>query len=131
MTDLLNAQGDPQQQSVHAEGFGKKFGFSGPNAFPWLVILVLIGGAGYMVFFSLAKWGQPIDIGKALLDQNAQMNKTIAEHTALMSADHKAFTEAALENTYTLSACLKPRPGVECPNIMMPDSLRKKLRRSE
>lgn len=129
MPDLLNAQGDPQQQSVQAEGFGKKFGFSGPNAFPWLVILILIGEAGYMVNFSLGKWGQPVDIGKALIDSNIQLQKSIADHTALMSADHKAFTESAIENTYTLSACLKPRPGVECPNIMMPESLRKKLRR--
>jgi hypothetical protein len=120
---------DEEQQSVQVSGWGKRFGFTGPNAFPWLVIVLLISGTAYMVHFSLGKWGQPVDIGRAFLEQSAQVNKTIADHTALMSADHKAFTEAALENNYTLSACLKPRPGVDCPNLMMPDSLRKKLKR--
>jgi hypothetical protein len=118
MSDLLNAQGDPQQQSVQAEGFGKKFGFSGPNAFPWFIILVLMAGIGYLGFFSLGGWGKPVDLGRVIL-----------EHTDAMHTDHRAFKEAVEENTYTLAACLKPRPGVECPNIMMPDSLRKKLRR--
>jgi hypothetical protein len=122
---------DPQQQSVHIRGWGKRLGFSGPNAFPWLVILLLIGGAGYMVNFSLGKWGQPIDIEQTFIKHNEMINKAIADHTIMMNADHKAFKEATEENTYTLAACLRPRQRVECPNIMMPDSLRRKLRRQE
>jgi hypothetical protein len=119
---------DDQNQRFEASGWGKKLGFSGPNTFPWIVIIILIAGAGYMVNFSLGKWGQPVDLGKALVESNTQLNKAIVDHTISMSSDHKSFKEAVEENTYTLAACLKPRPGVECPNIMMPESLRKKLR---
>lgn len=129
MPELLNAQGDPQQQSMQAEGFGKKFGFSGPNAFPWLVILVLMGGIGYLGFFSLGGWGRPVDLGKEIFENRAKTEKMILDHTVQMSADHKLYTDAVMENSYTLSACLKPRLGMECPNMMMPDSLRRKLRR--
>lgn len=110
---------EDDQQSVQVAWWGKRFGFTGPNAFPWLVIMILLAGGGYLVYFSLGNWGTPFDIGKKM-----------AEHQESMKQGHESIIGNLEELIYVNSVCMNPKLAQECANLRlaMPDSLRKKLR---
>lgn len=120
MRPLLNAQGEQDQESVEVSAWGKHLRVDGPNAFPWLLIVVLLACLIYVGRFILTGWGEPFDAAKALTDHNAQI-----------SADHRAFRDSVDELTYVNAICLNPKLQQECADLKltMPDSLRKKLRR--
>jgi len=85
---------DPQQQSVQASGWWGRLGVTGPNAFPWLVIIILLCGLGYVWTFSISKWGEPVDL-----------KGTITAHTERMGIQHDAITEAMDRFTYVQWIC--------------------------
>lgn len=123
---MLDQHGRGQDQSVTAQGWGKKIGLTGPNAFPWAFIFVLMGVLGYFIWFNLGGWGPPTDLSKAFADQRREL----LEFRTVFSEEHKAFRESADESTYVLSKCLNKETQSECPkNLNMPESLRRKLSR--
>jgi hypothetical protein len=120
-----------EQQSMSVSGWGKKFGVTGPNAFPWLVIIILLGGIGYMVTFSLGKWGPPINLHQGLLDQAV----IIADHTLKMSGQHTQFEKSLYLFTYVNWVCsplnTNPEAKRKCSDLdlMTPEALEGKQRR--
>ena len=109
-----------ESQSVAIQGWGKRIGLTGPNAFPWFVIMLLMIGIGYLIDFNLKNWGEPFPI-----------KTTIANHQAVMNQDHGNFRASVDELTYVMSVCLNKKLDAECADIRlsMPDSLRMKTRR--
>lgn len=77
-----------EQQSVSVSGWGKKFGITGPNAFPWLVILLLLAGIGY----------------QSVLVPN-DLNVKLSMHIMTMQAQHQTITEAMDRFTYVQWLC--------------------------
>jgi hypothetical protein len=113
-----------EPQSVSLVGFGKRIGLTGPNAFPWFLILVLMTMIGYMMLFNLARWGDPINL-----------KKTIESHTERMTFQHQMVWEAVDRNTYIQWACspnnVSQEARRECTtaNPMRPESMDNRTRR--
>ena len=123
---MLDQHEREQDQSLTAQGWGKRIGLTGPNAFPWAFIFVLMGVVGYFIWFNLGSWGPPTDLSKAFADQRREM----LEYRNVITEEHKAFREGMDESVYILSKCLNKDTQSECPNnINMPESLRRKLSR--
>lgn len=111
-----------QDESITVQGWGKKIGLTGPNAFPWFVILLLLMAVAYLVQFSLEGWGAPIPLGSTMLAQHQ-----------IRSDEHAKLRESINELTYVLTVCLNKHLEIRCSELRldMPDSIRAKMRRRE
>ena len=64
--------------------FGRRFSVKGRDLLPWILVGVLVVACGYLVDFSITKWGTPIDLGQTITayraessDQHEKIRNTI------------------------------------------------------
>lgn len=101
---------------------GWKGKLRGRDLFPYLVIVLLLAGIGYMATFNLKMWGEPFDL-----------KQSMASHNAAMDYQHTNYVNGVSELTYVMSVCLNQARQKECENlrIHMPESLYRKLNNAQ
>lgn len=101
--------------------FGKPFSIKGRDILPWLLVAVLVIACGYLVDFSITKWGTPIDLGQTIV---ANQQAISDQHEKLRQS-----VEARLDElTYVLSITQEERAHLR---LDMPDTLRQRVRKGD
>ncbi len=92
-----------------------------------LVILLMAAAVAWLINFSLGSWGQPIDIGRTLIEQNRTISEVMDQHGQQMEKQHAAYESEARINRYVMWACLNPYREKECRDLKMdmPDELKR------
>ena len=97
--------------------FGKPFAIKGRDLLPWFLVAILVASCGYLVDFSITKWGTPIDLGQTIV---ANQQSISDQHEKLRSS-----VEARLDElTYVLSITQEERARLR---LDMPDTLRQRM----
>ena len=101
--------------------FGRSFRFKGRDIFPWVLVAVLTVSCGYLVDFSITKWGTPIDLGQTIVVNQQAISD---QHEKLRES-----VEARLDElTYVLSITAEQRARL---NLDMPDTLRQRIHKGD
>lgn len=97
---------------------GWKAKMKGRDPFPYLIIVFLLLGIGYMTTFNLKLWGDPFSIKEAM-----------QHHDLKMDQQHSNYINGVSELTYVMSVCLNQARQKECErlHISMPESLYRKM----
>lgn len=108
--------------SVEIERSGWRGKLKGRDAFPYLIIIVLLGGVGGLVKYNLGSWGEPFNI-----------ESFVKQHHSAMDQQHNSYVNGVSELTYVMSVCLNQSRQKECESlrIHMPDSLYRKLNNAQ
>lgn len=99
---------------------GQPFKVRSKDLLPWIMVAVMAMSLGWMVYFSLQMWGEPVNLKLKL-----------QEHDVMVSSQHQAYLSGISELTYIMSVCLNSARLDECKQlrIAMPDSLYQKVKR--
>lgn len=103
---------------------GKNVSIKGVVGVLGAIILVLMAAVAYLGFFSLSKWGTPIDLSASFNTQRASFER----HELLTGEQHRTYRDSIDELTFVISKCLEKKKDNDCPDVSMPESLRHKLR---
>ena len=101
--------------------FGKPFAIKGRDLLPWFLVAILVASCGYLVDFSVNKWGTPIDLGQTII---RLQNQSAEQHEKIRSS-----MEARLDElTYVLSITPEERARLR---LDMPDTLRQRVHKGD
>ena len=101
--------------------FGKPFSVKGRDLLPWVLVAVLVASCGYLVDFSITKWGTPIDLGQTFV---RFQNQSAEQHEKIRSSIESRLDEL----TYVLSITQEERARLR---LDMPDTLRQRVHKGE
>jgi len=108
-------------EEISGTFFGKPFAIRGRDLLPWVLVTVLVGACGYLVDFSLIKWGIPIDISQTIV---RIQNQSADQHERIRSSMESRLDEL----TYVLSITPEERARLR---LDMPDTLRQRIHKGE
>lgn len=108
-------------EEISGTFFGKPFTIRGRDLLPWILVAVLVASCGYLVDFSITKWGTPIDLGQTIV---RMQNQSAEQHERI-----KASMESRLDElTYVLSITPEERARLR---LDMPDTLRQRVHKGD
>lgn len=108
-------------EEISGTFFGKSFAIKGRDLLPWVLVVVLVGACGYMVDFSITKWGTPIDLSQTIV---RMQNQSAEQHEKIRSSMESRLDEL----TYVLSITQEERARLR---LDMPDTLRQRVHKGE
>jgi len=94
--------------------FGRRFSVKGRDLLPWILVGVLVVACGYLVDFSITKWGTPIDLGQTITAYRAESSDQHERIRATIDSRLK-------ELNYLISITPEERAKL---GLDMPDTLR-------
>jgi len=101
--------------------FGKPFSVKGRDILPWALVGVLVAACGYLVDFTITKWGTPIDLSQTIV---RLQNQSADQHEKIRSSMESRLDEL----TYVLSITQEERARLR---LDMPDTLRQRVHKGE
>lgn len=114
---------------VEATVAGVPFKLKGWGGILLAIIAALGLGLALMVNFSITQWGTPFPIQLTVKANHDETITEIRKYATQWTGEHNALSDNIEALTYVISVCTKPEKSRECPNLQMPESLRKKIRK--
>ena len=108
-------------EEISGTFFGKPFAIKGRDLLPWVLVAVLVASCGYLVDFTITKWGTPIDLSQTFV---RFQNQSAEQHEKIRSSIESRLDEL----TYVLSITQEERARLR---LDMPDTLRQRVHKGE
>jgi len=92
---------DTEHQDIKLSWLNRHIGMSGPQAFPYLVIIILLISGGVLVKFTLGDWGKPFDIKHSLERHDVDLTN----HADRQADQHANIVNSLINLTYVSWLC--------------------------